>query len=125
LIKVCTDVVIPPTGSRAAHLLKDLNRACGPNFKGCDWQTSDQVEIDRFLNDPLNGKPFCNRMMYGVLLALSRLWMPENEGRIPKDLPIFVMDVVDYLAVTESTATIGWTQENLGGVVASMVPKDL
>ena len=72
-------------------LLDYLNKVSGPNFKGCDWQTSDQVEIDRFLRDPLNGKPFCNRMMYGVLLGLSQLWTPENERRIPTDLPIFVM----------------------------------
>ena len=71
-------------------LLNDLNKACGPNFKGCDWQTSDGVEIDRFLRDPLNGKPFSNRMMYGVLLGLSQLWAPENERRIPKDLPVLV-----------------------------------
>src|SRR6516162_8247037 len=72
-------------------LLDNFNKASGPNFKGCDWQTSDQVEINRFLRDPLNGKPFCNRMMYGVLLGLSQLWTPENERRIPTDLPIFVM----------------------------------
>jgi alpha-beta hydrolase superfamily lysophospholipase len=73
------------------HLLDYLNKVSGPNFKGCDWQTSDQVEIERFLRDPLNGKPFCNRMMYGVLLGLSQLWTSENERRIPKDLPIFIM----------------------------------
>ena len=72
-------------------LLNSLNKACGPEFKGCDWQTSDQVEIDRFLRDPLNGKPFCNRMMYGVVVGLSQLWTPENECRIPKDLPIHVI----------------------------------
>ena len=72
-------------------LLNGLNKVSGPDFKGCDWQTSDQIEIDRFLRDPLNGKPFCNRMMYGVLLGLSQLWAPENERRIPKDLPILVV----------------------------------
>jgi hypothetical protein len=39
------------------ELLNNLNKACGPDFKGCDWQTTDQVEIERFLRDPLNGKP--------------------------------------------------------------------
>jgi alpha-beta hydrolase superfamily lysophospholipase len=72
-------------------LLDHLNTVSGPDFNGCDWQTSERVEIDRFLRDPLNGKPFCNRMMYGVLLGLSQLWTPENERRIPKDLPIFIL----------------------------------
>ena len=71
--------------------LNYLNQVSGPNFKGCDWQTSDEIEIDRFLPDSLNGKPFCNRVMYGVLLGLSQLWTPENERRIPKDLPILMM----------------------------------
>jgi alpha-beta hydrolase superfamily lysophospholipase len=71
-------------------LLDGLNKASGPNFKGCDWQTTDRVEIDRFLRDPLNAKPFCNRMMYGVLRGLLQLWTPENEQRIPKDLPILI-----------------------------------
>jgi hypothetical protein len=51
------------------ELLNYLNTASGPDFKGCDWQTTDQVEIERFLLDPLNGKPFCNRMIYGVCKA--------------------------------------------------------
>ena len=34
-------------------------------------------------------------------------------------------DVVHYLAVTECTKTTGWTRENLGSVVASIVPRDL
>jgi alpha-beta hydrolase superfamily lysophospholipase len=67
-----------------------LNKACGPDFKGCDWQTTDQVEIERSLRDPLDGKPFCNRMMYGVLQGVLQLWTPENENPIPKDLPILV-----------------------------------
>ncbi len=29
-------------------------------------------------------------MMYGVLRGLLQLWTPENENRIPKDLPILV-----------------------------------
>ena len=68
------------TSTAFIDLLDHLNKACGPNFKGCDWQTSDQIEIDRFLGDPLNGKPFCNRMMYGVLQGLLQLWSPENES---------------------------------------------
>jgi len=79
------------TSTLFLELLNYLNKISGPNFKGCDWQTSDQIEIDRFLRDPLNGKPFCNRMMYGVVIGLLQLWKPENERRIPKDLPIFMV----------------------------------
>jgi alpha-beta hydrolase superfamily lysophospholipase len=87
-------------------LLDGLNKASGPNFKGCDWQTTDPVEIDRFLRDPLNGKPFCNRMMYGVLQGMLQLWTPENEQRIPTDLPILI--------------TCG-TRDPVGGMTASVL----
>ena len=30
-------------------LLDHLSTVSGPDFNGCDWQTSDRVEIDRFL----------------------------------------------------------------------------
>ncbi len=43
------------TSAVFVELLSNLNKACGPDFKGCDWQTTDQVEIERFLRDPLNG----------------------------------------------------------------------
>jgi hypothetical protein len=46
-------------------LLNNLNEVSGPNFKGCDWQTSDPIEIDRFLRDPLNGKPFGRNALGG------------------------------------------------------------
>ena len=59
------------------ELLNNLNTACVPNFKGCDWQTTDQVEIERFLRDPLNGKPFCNRMCTASCKVLSQLWTAE------------------------------------------------
>jgi len=78
------------TSEAFVELLDYFNKDCGPDFKGCDWQTTDQVEIDRFLRDPLNAKPFCNRMMYGVLQGVLQLWTPENENRIPKNLPILV-----------------------------------
>src|SRR5262249_31163934 len=71
------------------------------------WQTSNQVEIDRFLRDPLNGKPFCNRMMYRVLLVILELWKPETEQRILKDHPILI--------------TCG-TRDPVGGMTASVRP---
>ena len=40
------------------NLLNNLNNASGPKFKGCDWQTTDRVEIDRFLWDCLMANPF-------------------------------------------------------------------
>jgi hypothetical protein len=36
------------TSEMFVRLLDYFNKASGPDFKGCDWQTTDQLEIDRF-----------------------------------------------------------------------------
>jgi hypothetical protein len=42
---------------RRSHKRTSRTGAVWPATR-CDWQTTDQVEIERFLRDPLNGKPF-------------------------------------------------------------------
>jgi alpha-beta hydrolase superfamily lysophospholipase len=58
---------------------------------GCEWQTSDPEEIRKFLNDPFCAKPFSNSMTYSVIKGFHELWLPENEARVPVDLPILVI----------------------------------
>jgi alpha-beta hydrolase superfamily lysophospholipase len=65
------------------------------NPTGSEWQTSDAEEIRPFQNDPLCGKPFSNAMTYSVLKGLHSLWLPENESRIPHDLPILLLAGTD------------------------------
>ena len=76
-----------------------------PNPTGSEWQTSDPEEIRRFQSDPLCGKPFSNSMTYSVLKGFHSLWLPENESRIPVDLPILLMAGTDD-PVGAKTATI-------------------
>ncbi|MDN7858670.1 alpha/beta hydrolase [Burkholderia cepacia] len=63
----------------------------GQPSTGCEWMTADPVEIQRFLDDALCGKPFSNSMLYSVLEGFRNLWVPEHESRIPLDLPILVI----------------------------------
>ena len=58
---------------------------------GSEWQTSDVEEIRRFRADPLCGRPFSNSLTYSVVEGFHRLWRPENELRIPADLPILIV----------------------------------
>ena len=58
---------------------------------GSEWQTCDPEEIALFQSDPLCGKPFSNAMTYSVLIGFHDLWLPENESRIPVDLPILII----------------------------------
>lgn len=69
------------------ELLNNLNTACVPNFKGCDWQTTDQVEIERFLRDPLNGKPFCNRMCTASCKVCHSSGPPRSCRRSRRRMP--------------------------------------
>jgi alpha-beta hydrolase superfamily lysophospholipase len=62
---------------------------------GCEWQTSDPEEIQKFLSDPLCGKPFSNAMTYSVIKGFHDLWRHENESRIPVDLPILIIAGTD------------------------------
>jgi len=66
-----------------APFVKDVE-----NPTGCEWQTSDLDEIRKFLSDPLCAKPFSNSMTYSVIKGFHDLWLPENEARVPLDLPI-------------------------------------
>ena len=62
---------------------------------GSEWQTCDPEEIRLFQSDPLCGKPFSNAMTYSVLTGFHDLWLPENESRIPADLPILIIAGTD------------------------------
>ena len=66
-----------------------------PNPTGSEWQTSDPEEIRRFQSDPLCGKPFSNAMTYSVLTGFHSLWLPQNESRVPHDLPILLIAGTD------------------------------
>jgi alpha-beta hydrolase superfamily lysophospholipase len=73
-----------------APFVKDV-----PNPTGSEWQTSDPKEIRRFQSDPLCGKPFSNAMTFSVLNGFHSLWLPENESRIPHDLPVLLIAGTD------------------------------
>ncbi|MGO9253856.1 MAG: alpha/beta fold hydrolase [Mycobacterium sp.] len=62
---------------------------------GCEWQTSDPEEIQKFLSDPLCGQPFSNSMLYSLVTGVHDLWLPENESRVPRALPILIVAGTD------------------------------
>ncbi|NTZ87283.1 lysophospholipase [Burkholderia metallica] len=85
-------------GNRPSALMGDVLQALNAPFvqadhptTGCEWMTADQTEIQRFLGDALCGKPFSNSMLYSVLDGFRKLWILENESRIPVDLPILIV----------------------------------
>ena len=83
-----------------APFVKDI-----PKPTGSEWQTSDPEEIRLFQADPMCGQPFSNAMSYSVLKGFHSLWLPENEARIPADLPILLIAGTED-PVGAKTATI-------------------
>jgi alpha-beta hydrolase superfamily lysophospholipase len=58
---------------------------------GCEWMTTSQDEIHKFINDSLCGKPFSSSMMYSVIEGFRSLWLPENESRVPVNLDLLII----------------------------------
>ena len=65
------------------------------NPTGSEWQTSDADEVHKFQSDPLCAKPFSNSMTFSVIRGFHSLWLPENQSRVPIDLPILIVAGTD------------------------------
>lgn len=78
-----------------SKLLNDLsfgqfNRAFAPNRTEFDWLSRDPAEVDRYMNDPRCGFICTAALWVDLLDELAELHRPENQARIPKDLPIYL-----------------------------------
>lgn len=58
---------------------------------GFDWLSRDPAEVKRYMNDPLCGFLFNNELARDFMKGLRDMWLPANEARIPKDLPIYLI----------------------------------
>ncbi len=57
---------------------------------GFEWLSRDEAEVQKYVDDPWCGFPFTNGMVLELFKGAKGMWTPENEARIPKDLPIYV-----------------------------------
>lgn len=58
---------------------------------GFDWLSRDPVEVKKYMDDPLCGFLFNNELARDFMKGLRDMWLPVNEARIPKDLPLYVI----------------------------------
>src|SRR5262249_5894088 len=68
-----------------------FNKAFKPNRTAHDWISRDEAEVDKYAADPLCGFQCSVTTWIEVLDALSALSPPENEARIRKDLPVYIL----------------------------------
>lgn len=71
-----------------------------------DWLTRDKTEVQKYINDPWCGFTFTRGFVLDMFRAMREGWKPENEARIPKELPIYVISGELDPAAGEKTASI-------------------
>jgi alpha-beta hydrolase superfamily lysophospholipase len=68
----------------------NFNQPFQPAKTGFEWLSRDEAEVQKYVDDPWCGFPFSNRFVIDFFKGAAQIWSPENEARIPKDLPLFV-----------------------------------
>lgn len=68
-----------------------FNKRFQPQRTDFDWLSRDAAEVDKYIADPFCGFPITVQSWIDLLDGLQAIAQPENQARIPKDLPIFVI----------------------------------
>jgi alpha-beta hydrolase superfamily lysophospholipase len=58
---------------------------------GFEWLSRDAAEVKKYLDDPECGFSFSNELVRDILQGLAALRDPGREARIPKNLPVLVI----------------------------------
>jgi alpha-beta hydrolase superfamily lysophospholipase len=74
-----------------AGLFASVNEPFEPVQTPFDWLSRDEAEVQKYIDDPWCGFMFTNGMTYEFMKGMVHLYDPENEARIPKDLPVYVI----------------------------------
>lgn len=62
-----------------------------PNRTTFDWLSRDDVEVDRYINDPLCGAISSQRLWFDLLGGLLDISAADSPARIPESLPILIL----------------------------------
>jgi alpha-beta hydrolase superfamily lysophospholipase len=79
---------LPP--DEPAAIFGPLNAPFEPARTPFDWLSRDPDEVDQYVADPMcgNNAPLTNGFVADMLGSTAAAWDPENERRVPKDLPV-------------------------------------
>jgi alpha-beta hydrolase superfamily lysophospholipase len=104
----------------------NFNRKFAPARTAFDWLSRDEVEVDKYVNDPLCGFGCSTQLWVDFLDAISDTLNPAHKARIRRDLPIYLLAGArdpacangrGALALAESYRAAG-----LGNVTAKIYP---
>ena len=82
---------MPP--DEPAPIFGPLNAPFEPARTPFDWLSRDEAEVDKYVADPMCGDD--HPLTIGFVVDMMRggmdTWKPENETKVPKDLPILLI----------------------------------
>ena len=61
------------------------------NATGFEWLTRDKAEVKKYIDDPWSGFISPASFYLALFDGMEKIWTPENEEKIPKDLPVFMI----------------------------------
>lgn len=67
-----------------------FNNNFKPNRTNFDWLSSDEKEVDKYINDPYCGSLFTSSFFYDFLRGLKAIHIEDNLNKIPKNLPVYI-----------------------------------
>ncbi|MBR9871438.1 MAG: alpha/beta hydrolase [Gammaproteobacteria bacterium] len=91
LVGTCSLDVLAASAHHEADLLTALNREFEPARTPFDWLSSDEKEVDKYIDDPFCGFNLVPDSMTSMFSQGPRLADPDEIARIKKDLPIYIM----------------------------------
>lgn len=92
------------------------NNSFKPTKTEFDWLSSDEKEVEKYINDPFCGTVFTSSFFYDFLKGFRYIHQQQNMAKIPKNLPIYIF-AGDKDPVGNKCKTIKWLineYKNLG-----------
>lgn len=68
-----------------------FNKRFEPARTDFDWLSRDPAEVDKYVADPFCGFPITVQSWIDFLDGLEAMARPQNQARIPKELPIWII----------------------------------
>jgi alpha-beta hydrolase superfamily lysophospholipase len=72
------------------QMFAGFNQPYEPGKTGFEWLSRDEVEVQKYMDDPWCGFPFTNGMVADLFKGAREIWKPENEAKIQNNLPIYI-----------------------------------
>jgi alpha-beta hydrolase superfamily lysophospholipase len=101
-----------PTGP---GLFAALNQPFEPTRTPFDWLSRDQVEVQKYVDDPWCGFAFSNGMTLDMARGMVDMLVPENQRRVPKNLPVLLVSgEMDPVGANNGVRALGERYKELG-----------